>query len=234
MRVVRRAVRGRARSRARRALRGLPRTHRATRAAAHFDNSDAIDLHRGFFQLLAQFAEAPFEFALLFFQALVFLGIEALALAAHLLALVRLVLQLLLAADDVAELALHAERRVVRVHRPPGVLLVAEILHHLAQLRHQALELLLVAALDGLAHLLEQAAVTGHRLPAQLPLFLPVCAAARPTRVEGVPAFIPVSQLSPANYPRVAGGSPAELEKAVRAEMDVNRGLVKSIGLKLD
>jgi small subunit ribosomal protein S1 len=26
------------------------------------------------------------------------------------------------------------------------------------------------------------------------------------TRVEGVPAFIPVSQLSPANYPRVAGG----------------------------
>jgi tripartite-type tricarboxylate transporter receptor subunit TctC len=31
-----------------------------------------------------------------------------------------------------------------------------------------------------------------------------------------------------------AGSSPAELEQAVRAEMDVNRGLVKSIGLKLD
>jgi tripartite-type tricarboxylate transporter receptor subunit TctC len=31
-----------------------------------------------------------------------------------------------------------------------------------------------------------------------------------------------------------AGGTPAELDKAVRAEMDVNRGLVKSIGLKLD
>ena len=31
-----------------------------------------------------------------------------------------------------------------------------------------------------------------------------------------------------------AGSSPAELDKAVRAEMDVNRGLVKSIGLKLD
>jgi len=32
----------------------------------------------------------------------------------------------------------------------------------------------------------------------------------------------------------VSSSSPAELDKAVRAETDVNRGLVKSIGLKLD
>lgn len=45
------------------------------------------------------------------------------------------------------------------------------------------------------------------------------------TRVEGVPAFIPVSQLSPNNYPRVAGGEKAKilekLKSLVGTAMDV-------------
>jgi small subunit ribosomal protein S1 len=36
------------------------------------------------------------------------------------------------------------------------------------------------------------------------------------TRVEGVPAFIPVSQLSPANYPRVAGGEKNKIQEKLK------------------
>ncbi|MCC6563909.1 S1 RNA-binding domain-containing protein [Candidatus Uhrbacteria bacterium] len=36
------------------------------------------------------------------------------------------------------------------------------------------------------------------------------------TRVEGVPAFIPVSQLSPANYPRVAGGEKSKIQEKLK------------------
>ena len=43
--------------------------------------------------------------------------------------------------------------------------------------------------------------------------------------VSGIPAFLPVSQLSPANYPRVEGGDPAkilkELQKFVGKEVEV-------------
>ena len=37
------------------------------------------------------------------------------------------------------------------------------------------------------------------------------------TRVEGVPAFIPVSQLSPANYPRVSGGEKAKIQEKLKS-----------------
>ena len=37
------------------------------------------------------------------------------------------------------------------------------------------------------------------------------------TRVEGIPAFIPVSQLSPANYPRVSGGEKAKIQEKLKA-----------------
>ncbi len=36
------------------------------------------------------------------------------------------------------------------------------------------------------------------------------------TRVENVPAFIPVSQLSPNNYPRVAGGEKAKIQEKLK------------------
>lgn len=36
------------------------------------------------------------------------------------------------------------------------------------------------------------------------------------TRVEGVPAFVPVSQLSPANYPRVAGGEKSKIQEKLK------------------
>jgi len=36
------------------------------------------------------------------------------------------------------------------------------------------------------------------------------------TRVENVPAFIPVSQLSPANYPRVAGGEKNKIQEKLK------------------
>ncbi len=36
------------------------------------------------------------------------------------------------------------------------------------------------------------------------------------TRVEGMPAFIPVSQLSPANYPRVAGGEKNKIQEKLK------------------
>ncbi len=36
------------------------------------------------------------------------------------------------------------------------------------------------------------------------------------TRVEGIPAFIPVSQLSPANYPRVAGGEKSKIQEKLK------------------
>ncbi|MCR4256772.1 MAG: S1 RNA-binding domain-containing protein, partial [Candidatus Uhrbacteria bacterium] len=36
------------------------------------------------------------------------------------------------------------------------------------------------------------------------------------TRVENVPAFIPVSQLSPANYPRVAGGEKSKIQEKLK------------------
>ncbi len=36
------------------------------------------------------------------------------------------------------------------------------------------------------------------------------------TRVEGVPAFIPVSQLSPDHYPRVAGGEKAKIQEKLK------------------
>lgn len=36
------------------------------------------------------------------------------------------------------------------------------------------------------------------------------------TRVEGVPAFIPVSQLSPNNYPRVAGGEKSKIQEKLK------------------
>ena len=43
--------------------------------------------------------------------------------------------------------------------------------------------------------------------------------------ISGIPAFLPVSQLSPANYPRVEGGDPAkilkELQKFVGKELEV-------------
>lgn len=37
------------------------------------------------------------------------------------------------------------------------------------------------------------------------------------TRVENVPAFIPVSQLSPNNYPRVAGGEKAKIHEKLKS-----------------
>lgn len=36
------------------------------------------------------------------------------------------------------------------------------------------------------------------------------------TRVEGVPAFVPVSQLSPTNYPRVAGGEKNKIQEKLK------------------
>lgn len=36
------------------------------------------------------------------------------------------------------------------------------------------------------------------------------------TRVESVPAFVPVSQLSPANYPRVAGGEKSKIQEKLK------------------
>lgn len=36
------------------------------------------------------------------------------------------------------------------------------------------------------------------------------------TRVEGIPAFVPVSQLSPANYPRVAGGEKSKIQEKLK------------------
>ena len=36
------------------------------------------------------------------------------------------------------------------------------------------------------------------------------------TRVEGVPAFVPVSQLSPEHYPRVAGGEKARIQEKLK------------------
>ncbi len=37
------------------------------------------------------------------------------------------------------------------------------------------------------------------------------------TRVENVPAFLPVSQLSPANYPRVAGGEKSKIHEKLKS-----------------
>lgn len=58
------------------------------------------------------------------------------------------------------------------------------------------------------------------------------------TRVESVPAFIPVSQLSPNNYPRVAGGEKSKIHEKLKALVgtsldikiiDVNEGEEKIV-----
>lgn len=45
------------------------------------------------------------------------------------------------------------------------------------------------------------------------------------TRVEGIPAFLPVSQLSPTNYPRVSGGEKNKIQEKLKSlvgsQMDV-------------